>query len=80
MGMQMWAPPTAPFAGNLEQGVRAVKNYDQLFAPESITEGLKAWNNLLRGLSVSTPMGAPAALLNILKPFIGLQQNLEADE
>ena len=80
MGMQMWAPPTAPFAGNLEQGIRAVKNYDQLFTPESITEGLKAWNSLLRGLSVSTPMGAPAALLNILKPFIGLQENLEAEE
>jgi hypothetical protein len=79
-GERVWAPSRDLFARNIESGIRAATGWEKLIAPEDAAEGLKAWNNALRGIAFSTPLGAPAALLNILKPFIGLQQNLEADE
>jgi hypothetical protein len=80
LGMKTWAPPTAPFAGNIESLSSAVRNWEQLFSPETFGEGLNAWNKLLRGVSINVPFGAPAALLNIIKPFVGFQENQEADE
>ena len=79
-GERVWAPSRDLFARNIESGIRAATGWEKLIAPEDAAEGLRAWNNALRGIAFSTPLGAPAALLNILKPFIGLQQNLEADE
>ena len=80
LGMKTWAPPSAPYAGNVEALARSFKNTDKLLAPESFSEGFKAWNTAMRGIAISTPMGAPAALFNIIRPFIGLQQNLENEE
>jgi hypothetical protein len=79
-GEEVWVPSRDLFARNIESGIRAASNWEKLIAPEDAAQGLQAWNNALRGIAYSTPLGAPAALLNILKPFIGLQQNLEADE
>jgi hypothetical protein len=79
-GERVWAPSRDLFARNIESGIRAATGWEKLIAPEDAAEGLRAWNNALRGIAFSTPLGAPAALLNILKPFVGLQENLEADE
>jgi hypothetical protein len=79
-GERVWAPSRDLFARNIESGIRAAANWEKLIAPEDAAEGLKTWNSALRGIAFSTPLGAPAALLNIIKPFVGLQENLEADE
>jgi len=80
LGMKTWAPPTAPYAGNIESLGGAVRNWEQLFSPDTFADGVNAWNRLLRGLAINAPFAAPAALLNMIKPFVGLQENLEADE
>ena len=79
-GERVWAPSRDLFARNIESGIRAAGSWEKLIAPEDAAEGLRAWNNALRGIAFSTPAGAPAALLNIIKPFIGYQENVEADD
>jgi hypothetical protein len=80
LGMKTWAPPTAPYAGNIEALGGAVRNREQLFSPDTLADGVNAWNKLFRGFAINAPFAAPAALLNIIKPFIGWQENQEADE
>jgi hypothetical protein len=77
---QLFTRNRDPFVSTGESLVRGVSSWERLLFPEDAADGLKAWNTALRGIAFSTPLGAPAALLNILKPFIGWQQNLEADE
>lgn len=79
-GEQAFARNRDPFVNTAESAIRAVAGWEKLLYPEDATEGLKAWNTALRGIAFSTPLGAPAALLNIIKPFIGWQENQEADE
>jgi hypothetical protein len=79
-GEQAFARNRDPFVNTAESAIRAVAGWEKLLYPEDAAEGLKAWNNALRGIAFSTPLGAPAALLNIIKPFIGWQENQEADE
>ena len=80
LGEKLFFRNRDPLVNTAEYATRAFGSWEKLFYPEDATEGLKAWNNALRGIAVSTPLGSPAALLNIVKPFVGLQENLEADE
>lgn len=79
-GEQAFARNRDPFINTAESAIRAAAGWEKLLYPEDAAEGLKAWNTALRGIAFSTPLGAPAALLNIIKPFIGFQENQEADE
>jgi hypothetical protein len=80
LGEPAFARNRDPFINTAESAFRAAAGWENLLWPETAADGLKAWNNALRGIAVSTPLGSPAALLNIVKPFIGLQENIESDD
>jgi hypothetical protein len=41
---------------------------------------LKEWNNIFRSMALSPTMAAPAVLLNMVKPVVGLYQNATTEE
>ena len=41
---------------------------------------LKKWNNFFRSMAVTPTMAAPAVLLNMVKPALGLYQNATTED
>jgi len=69
--------PLLSSAGNL---TRSAKNAEDTFDFDDPEAMFKQWNAIARALAVTPALAAPAVILNIFKPIIGLAQNAESEE
>ena len=69
-----------PLLSSMEQAIRAGNNLEDainFYDPDAM---LKEWNNIFRSMALSPAMAAPAVLLNMVKPALGLYQNATTNE
>ena len=69
-----------PLLNTAESAIRAGSNLDDAFNFSDPEAMLKQWNNIFRSMAVTPTMAAPAVLLNMVKPVVGLYQNATTDE
>jgi hypothetical protein len=69
-----------PLLSAMEQAVRAGNNLDDVFNLDDPDAMLKEWNNIFRSMALSPAMAAPAVLLNMVKPALGLYQNATTED
>jgi len=69
-----------PLLSSMEEGVRALNNLEDAFDLDDPDAMLKEWNNIFRSMALSPSMAAPAVLLNMIKPVVGLYQNATSEE
>jgi hypothetical protein len=69
-----------PLLSSMEQAVRAGNNLEDAFDIDDPDAMLKEWNNIFRSMALSPAMAAPAVLLNMVKPVVGLYQNATTEE
>jgi len=69
-----------PLLSSMEQAVRAGNNLEDAFDLDDPDAMLKEWNNIFRSMALSPAMAAPAVLLNMVKPVVGLYQNATTEE
>jgi hypothetical protein len=69
-----------PLLSSMEQGVRALNNLEDAFDLDDPDAMLKEWNNIFRSMALSPTMAAPAVLLNMVKPALGLYQNATTED
>jgi len=69
-----------PLLSSMEQAVRAGNNLEDAFNLDDPDAMLKEWNNIFRSMALSPAMAAPAVLLNMVKPVVGLYQNATTEE
>jgi hypothetical protein len=69
-----------PLLSSMEQGVRALNNLEDAFDLDDPDAMLKEWNNIFRSMALSPSMAAPAVLLNMVKPVVGLYQNATTED
>ena len=79
-GKGFFTPSRDPFMDMLNSGSRAMQNLDKLGAVDEPDKMLREWMDLTRSIAVTPSLGVFSALINIVRPLVGLQQNLEADE
>ena len=76
-----WFTPTQnPLIRIGQQGVRALKNADDILAFDDPDALLKEWNNIARTIAVAPGGAMPAVLLNAVKPIFGAIENAENEE
>ena len=69
-----------PLLSSMEQAARAGNNLEDalnLDDPDAMT---KEWNNIFRSMALSPAMAAPAVLLNMVKPVMGLYENAKTED
>jgi hypothetical protein len=69
-----------PLLSAMEQAARAGNNLEDalnLDDPDAMT---KEWNNIFRSMALSPAMAAPAVLLNMVKPVMGLYENATTED
>jgi hypothetical protein len=64
----------------MEQGVRAGNNLEDAFDLDDPDAMFKEWNNIFRSMALSPAMAAPAVLLNMVKPVMGLYENAKTED
>jgi hypothetical protein len=64
----------------MEQAVRAGSNLEDAFNLDDPDAMFKEWNNIFRSMALSPSMAAPAVLLNMIKPALGLYQNATTED
>lgn len=69
-----------PLLNTAESAIRAGSNLDDAFNFSDPEAMLKQWNNIFRSMAVTPTMAAPAVLLNMVKPVVGLYQNATTKE
>ena len=69
-----------PLLNTAESAIRAGSNLDDAFNFSDPEAMLKQWNNIFRSMAVTPTMAAPAVLLNMVKPVVGLYQNATTEE
>jgi len=69
-----------PLLSSMEQALRAGSNLEDAFDIDDPDAMLKEWNNIFRSMALSPAMAAPAVLLNMVKPALGLYQNATTEE
>jgi hypothetical protein len=79
-GAGWFAPTQNPLISVGQSGLRALKNADDILAFDDPDALLKEWAAIARTLAVAPPMAAPAVLLNMVKPVVGLYQNATTEE
>jgi hypothetical protein len=69
-----------PLLNTAESAIRAGSNLDDAFNFSDPEAMLKEWNNIFRSMAVTPTMAAPAVLLNMVKPALGLYQNATTED
>jgi hypothetical protein len=69
-----------PLLSAMEQAVRAGSNLEDAFNLDDPDAMFKEWNNIFRSMALSPSMAAPAVLLNMVKPALGLYQNATTED
>jgi len=69
-----------PLLNTAESAIRAGSNLDDAFNFSDPEAMLKQWNNIFRSMAVTPTMAAPAVLLNMVKPALGLYQNATTED
>jgi hypothetical protein len=69
-----------PLLSAMEQAVRAGNNLDDVFNLDDPDAMLKEWNNIFRSMALAPWLAAPAVLLNMVKPALGLYQNATTED
>jgi hypothetical protein len=69
-----------PLLSAMEQAVRAGSNLEDAFNLDDPDAMFKEWNNIFRSMALSPSMAAPAVLLNMIKPALGLYQNATTED
>ena len=69
-----------PLLSAMEQGVRAGNNLEDAFDLDDPDAMFKEWNNIFRSMALSPAMAAPAVLLNMVKPVMGLYENAKTED
>jgi hypothetical protein len=69
-----------PLLNTAESAIRAGSNLDDAFNFSDPEAMLKEWNNIFRSMALSPAMAAPAVLLNMVKPALGLYQNATTED
>ena len=69
-----------PLLSAMEQGVRAGNNLEDAFDLDDPDAMFKEWNNIFRSMALSPAMAAPAVLLNMVKPVMGLYENATTED
>lgn len=69
-----------PLLNTAESAIRAGSNLDDAFNFSDPEAMLKQWNNIFRSMAVTPTMAAPAVLLNMVKPVVGLYQNATTED
>jgi hypothetical protein len=69
-----------PLLNTAESAIRAGSNLDDAFNFSDPDAMLKEWNNIFRSMAVTPTMAAPAVLLNMVKPALGLYQNATTED
>jgi hypothetical protein len=69
-----------PLLNTAESAIRAGSNLDDAFNFSDPEAMLKQWNNIFRSMAVTPMMAAPAVLLNMIKPVLGLYQNATTED
>jgi len=69
-----------PLLDTAQTAIRAGAKLDDAFNFNDPEAMLKEWNNIFRSMAVTPTMAAPAVLLNMVKPVVGLYQNATTEE
>ncbi len=69
-----------PLLDTAQTAIRAGSNLDDAFNFSDPEAMLKQWNNIFRSMAVTPTMAAPAVLLNMVKPVVGLYQNASNED
>jgi len=79
-GGRLFAPSQNPLIDIISSADRAVKNLDNALQPDDPGAMLREWTNILRTIAITPSLGVVAALLNIIKPFVGAYENSQKEE
>ncbi len=75
-----FAPSRDPLLDQINRATQASQHWDDTLNISDPEAMLRQWDNIARAGAVSTGTAAPAAALNIAKPFLGLVDNLTTEE
>jgi len=64
----------------MEQAIRAGTNMEDAINFDDPEAMFKEWNNIFRSMALAPWMAAPAVLLNMVKPVVGLYQNATTED
>jgi hypothetical protein len=81
LGEKFFEPSRDPLIDAGNRAKRAFNNRDDIFNFDDPDALLKEWENIARTAAVfGTAAAMPATLLNLVKPAVGLKQNIENEE
>lgn len=81
LGESFFSPSRDPLQDALSRGIRASNNLSDTLNFDDPNAMFKQWENIARTFAVAGPAsGAPAAALNIIKPLLGLKENVEKED
>lgn len=69
-----------PLLSSMEQAARAGNNLEDALNLDDPDAMAKEWNNIFRSMALSPAMAAPAVLLNMVKPVMGLYENAKTED
>jgi hypothetical protein len=79
-GQKFYSSTQNPFVTSMEQAIRAGTNMEDAINFDDPEAMFKEWNNIFRSMALAPWMAAPAVLLNMVKPALGLYQNATTEE
>lgn len=77
---QFFTPSRDPLIDAAQRGQRVARNWDDTLDFRDPEAMRKQWENIARAMALSPQAAAPAALLNLTKPIIGLKENIESED
>lgn len=79
-GQKFFSSTQNPLVTSMEQAIRAGTNMEDAINFDDPEAMFKEWNNIFRSMALAPWLAAPAVLLNMVKPVVGLYQNATTDE
>jgi hypothetical protein len=79
-GQKFFSSTQNPLVTSMEQAIRAGTNMEDAINFDDPEAMFKEWNNIFRSMAVTPTMAAPAVLLNMVKPVVGLYQNATTED
>lgn len=79
---ERFSPPSRdPLQDALERAKRSATNMDDVFNTDDPQAMFKQWENMARTIAIAGPVSAaPATVLNLIKPILGVGENVKNEE
>ena len=79
-GQKFFSSTQNPLVTSMEQAIRAGTNMEDAINFDDPEAMFKEWNNIFRSMALAPWLAAPAVLLNMVKPVLGLYQNATTED